>query len=45
MRIGEMPAIRGTGALRYSLRVIGRIGISTCSHLKGKSSDKNPSTA
>ena len=32
---GEIPAMRGTGALRYSFRVEDKMGIKTCSHLKG----------
>jgi hypothetical protein len=39
---GFMPTIRGTGAVMYSLRVEGRMGIRTCSHLKGKTKDKKP---
>jgi hypothetical protein len=42
---GLMPTIRGTGAAIYSFNVEGRIGIRTCSHLKGKTKDKKPSIA
>lgn len=39
--LGAIPAIRGTGALKYSLKVEGRIGMITCSHLKGNIIAKN----
>lgn len=37
---GLIPTIRGTGAVTYSFRVDGKIGIRTCSHLNGKINDK-----
>ena len=40
-----MPTISGTGAVIYSLRVEGRMGMSTCSHLKGKTKERKPSMA
>jgi hypothetical protein len=30
-----MPATKGTGAVKYYFKFDGRIGISTCYHLKG----------
>jgi len=33
---GVIPTIIGTGAARYSFKGAGRIGMRTCSHLKGK---------
>ena len=40
-----IPTIRGTGAVMYYLSVEGKIGIMTCSHLKGKMKERKPSTA
>jgi hypothetical protein len=31
----------GTGAVIYSFNVEGKIGINTCSHLKGKTKERN----
>jgi hypothetical protein len=42
---GFMPTINGTGAAMYYLRVLGRIGISTCSHLKGNTNERKASMA
>lgn len=42
---GEIPATRGTGAVRYSLRLEGKIGIKTCYHLKGYNKPKKASVA
>lgn len=43
--IGLIPAINGTGALKYSFRVMGRIGMRTCYHLNGNISEIKASTA
>ena len=43
--VGLMPTIRGTGAAMYSFKVDGRIGMSTCYHLKGNTKDKKASIA
>lgn len=40
-----MPTINGTGAVMYSLRVDGKMGMMTCSHRKGKMKAKKASTA
>ena len=42
---GLMPTIKGTGAAMYYFRVLGRIGISTCSHLKGNTKERKASMA
>jgi hypothetical protein len=42
---GVIPTMMGTGAARYSFRGAGRIGMSTCSHLKGKTNARKASIA
>ena len=42
---GDIPTIRGTGAVMYSLRVEGRMGMRTCSQRKGKIKARKASTA
>jgi hypothetical protein len=42
---GFMPTIKGTGAAMYYFKVLGRIGISTCSHLKGNTKERKASMA
>ena len=37
---GEIPATNGTGAVRQSLKLDGRIGMRTCSHWKGYSKER-----
>ena len=40
-RDGDMSAIKGTGAFKYYFRVDERMGIKTCSHLKGNKKEVN----
>ena len=42
---GWIPTTKGTGAVRYSLRVDGRMGISTCYHLNGNTKLRKASIA
>lgn len=42
---GDIPTIKGTGAVMYSLRVEGRMGMRTCSQRKGKIKARKASTA
>lgn len=42
---GEIPTMRGTGAVMYSLRGAGRIGMRTCSQRKGKAKERKASMA
>ena len=42
---GDIPAIKGTGEFKYSLREGGRTGIRICSHWKGKRKEVNASKA
>jgi hypothetical protein len=34
-KAGAIPATKGTGAVKYYLKLDGSIGIRTCSHLNG----------
>lgn len=38
---GWIPTMIGTGAVIYSFNVDGKMGIKTCSHLNGKTKDRN----